>query len=92
MKTVLWSFGLVYDQRYKTFAKRILAFYETEKSRRNIRMVFEYLKDCYTIIQFNRAGSAFQDLEHHVVSYLLIVPFLSRQYYLSSIQSYALVT
>lgn len=43
-----------------------MVFYETEKSRRNIRMVFEYLKDCYTIVQFNRAGSAFQDLKHHV--------------------------
>lgn len=65
-KTVLWSFGLHLDHDFKVLVRRILRFYETEKSRKNIRMVFEYLKDCYTVVQFHRAGFAFQDFKHHV--------------------------
>lgn len=65
-KTVLWSLNLSYDKDFKLLIDKIDKFYSTQKDRRNLRMVFEYLKDCYTIISFRRAGKVFTSLKHHV--------------------------
>jgi hypothetical protein len=40
--------------------KRIFVLYTDQVSRQNLRLVFTYLKECYTILQFKRAGMKYE--------------------------------
>lgn len=65
-KRALWALNLGYTSEYKELMNRIGKMIAVEIKRNNLRMCFEYFKDCYTIIQFHHAGQHFTDLKHHV--------------------------
>jgi hypothetical protein len=65
-KRALWALNLTYTKEYKELINRIGIMIAREAKRKNLRFCFQYLKDCYTICQFNRAGSSYTDLKHHV--------------------------
>lgn len=65
-KTVLWVFGLDNKKDFGVLRDRMSLMFRSQAQRKNLRMPFQYFKDCFTILQFRRAGKSFRDFKHFV--------------------------
>jgi hypothetical protein len=65
-KRALWAMNLSYTKEYKELINRIGIMIARESKRKNLRFCFQYLKDCYTVVMFNHAGSSFTKFKHHI--------------------------
>lgn len=65
-KTVIKVFGLDNAKEFGILRDRMSKMYVSQSSRKNERMPFEYFKDCFTVLQFRRAGKAFKDFKHFI--------------------------
>lgn len=65
-KTVIWVFGLESTKDFGVLRDRMSKLFVSQASRKNLRMPFQYFKDCFTTLQFRRAGKSFRDFKHFI--------------------------
>lgn len=81
LSLLLWTLGLEKSKDYEVLVERINDFIKINRTRKNDRMSFEYLKDCYLIMQYARVGKSYTDLKHNVAireGYPKIIPWRLR--------------
>lgn len=81
-KIVLWTFGMNYSKEFQQLIERMSKMYKSQSKRKNLRMPFQYFKDCFTILQFLRAGKRFTSFKHFIridkKGYPKIIPHVIR--------------
>lgn len=79
--TILTLGLLEFKPRFKLLLKRILRLYQSQISRRNLRFVFTYLKEAYTVALFKRMGQSYTPkvrVSIDTLGYPRIVPYQLR--------------
>jgi len=93
---ILESFGLSYwKSALNLFHKRIMKLYTTQKARKNLRQVFTYLKECYTMTYNAWTGGQYVPkvrIRCDKQGYPKIIPALLRKDFLTERRLFVAVT